>query len=57
VIFKDILNLDDREAVAQITENMYPQYFLGYSSNTKEPPFDASLFINSPDFEKFVDGS
>jgi len=29
VIIKHILNLDDREAVAQIRENMYLQYFLG----------------------------
>jgi len=46
VIIKHILNLDDREAVAQITENMYLQYFIGYSSYTKEPPFDPSLFVN-----------
>lgn len=46
VIIKHILNLDDRETVAQIRENMYLQYFLGYSSYTKEPPFDASLFVD-----------
>lgn len=46
VIIKHILNLDDRETVAQITENMYLQYFLGYSSYIKEPPFDASLFVD-----------
>jgi len=45
VIIKHILNLDDRETVAQICENMYLQYFLGYSSYIKEPPFDASLFV------------
>jgi hypothetical protein len=38
-------NLDDRETVAQISENMYMQYFLGYSSFNAEPPFDASLFV------------
>ncbi len=38
-------NLDDRETVAQITENMYMQYYLGYSSFTTEAPFDASLFV------------
>jgi len=38
-------NLDDRETVAQIAENMYMQYFLGYSSFDPEPPFDASLFV------------
>lgn len=46
VIIKHMLNLDDREAVAQITENMYLQYFLGYSSYIKKPPFDASLFVD-----------
>ncbi|MDZ7605735.1 MAG: transposase [Cyclobacteriaceae bacterium] len=38
-------NLDDQETVAQISENMYMQYFLGYSSFCSEPPFDPSLFV------------
>lgn len=46
VIIKHILNLDDRETVAEITENMYLQYFIGYSSYIIEPPFDASLFVD-----------
>ncbi len=46
VIIKHMLNLDDRETVAQITENMYLQYFLGYSSYIKEAPFDPSLFVD-----------
>lgn len=45
IIIKHLCNLDDRETVAQITENMYMQYFLGYGSYSKEPPFDASLFV------------
>jgi hypothetical protein len=45
VIIKHMLNVDEREAVAQISENMYLQYFLGYSSYIKRPPFDASLFV------------
>jgi len=45
LIIKHITNLDDRETVDQISENMYMQYFLGYSSFTTEPPFDASLFV------------
>lgn len=45
VIIKHMLTIDDRETVAQITENMYLQYFLGYSSYIKRPPFDASLFV------------
>jgi hypothetical protein len=32
-----------------MAENIYMQYFLGYSSFTNEPPFDASLFV---DFRK-----
>ena len=45
IIIKHICNLDDRETVAQISENMYMQYFLGYSSFSNEVPFDASLFV------------
>jgi len=45
LIIKHLGNLDDRETVEQIRENMYMQYFLGYSSFTTEPPFDASLFV------------
>jgi hypothetical protein len=37
--------LDDRETVEQISENIYMQYFLGYSSFINEKPFDASLFV------------
>lgn len=45
LIIKYLCNLDDRETVDQISENIYMQYFLGYSSFTNEPPFDASLFV------------
>lgn len=45
VIIKHFLNLDDRETIAQIQENMYMQYFLGYSSFSNDPPFDPSLFV------------
>lgn len=45
LIIKHLCNLDDREVVAQITENMYMQYFLGYSSFTTQAPFDPSLFV------------
>ena len=45
LIIKHICNLDDRETVDQISENIYMQYFLGYSSFTSETPFDASLFV------------
>ena len=42
---KHICNLDDREAVAQISENVYMQYFLGFTSFSDEAPFDPSLFV------------
>ena len=45
IIIKHMCNLDDRETVAQITENMSMQYFLGYSGFSPEPPFDPSLFV------------
>jgi transposase, IS5 family len=46
VIIKHMLHLDDLKTMVQITENMYLQYFLGYISYIKEPPFDASLFVD-----------
>jgi len=45
LIVKHMCNLDDRETVDQISENIYMQYFLGYPSFTNEKPFDASLFV------------
>ena len=45
LIIKHILNLDDRETVDQISENIYMQYFLGYPSFISEKPFDATLFV------------
>ncbi len=45
LIIKHLCNLDDRETVDQISENIYMQYFLGYQSFSSEPPFDASLFV------------
>jgi hypothetical protein len=46
LIIKYMLNLDDRETVDQISENIYMQYFLGYPSFTCDKPFDASLFVD-----------
>ena len=46
VIIKHLLNIDDREVVQQISENMYLQYFVGLSGFQKEPPFDASLMVS-----------
>jgi hypothetical protein len=45
IILKHICNTSDRETVLQIQENMYMQYFIGYSSFSSEPPFDPSLFV------------
>jgi len=45
LILKHLCHLDDREPISQITENIYMQYFLGYSALSSDPPFDASLFV------------
>ena len=45
LIIKHICSLSDRETIDQIQENMYMQYFIGYSSFSDEAPFDASLFV------------
>jgi len=45
MILKHICNISDRETVMLIQENMYMQYFIGYSSFTTEQPFDPSLFV------------
>lgn len=45
LIIKHICNLDDRETISQIAENIYMQYFLGYSAFSSKPPFDPSLFV------------
>jgi len=45
IMIKHICDLSDRETVQQIKENMYMQYFIGYSSFSDEEPFDPSLFV------------
>jgi transposase, IS5 family len=45
IIIKHTCDLSDRETILQIQENVYMQYFIGYSSFSKEEPFDASLFV------------
>lgn len=45
LIVKHRLKLSDRETIEMVQENIYLQYFLGYSSFNPEPPFDASLFV------------
>lgn len=45
VMIKHLKNLSDEETILEIQENMYLQYFIGYSSFTNEPAFDPSLFV------------
>jgi transposase, IS5 family len=45
LIIKHMCDLSDREVVQQIQENIYMQYFVGYSSFSDEEPFDPSLFV------------
>ena len=45
MIIKHIEKLTDRAAIQHIQENMFMQYFLGYSSFTNEAPFTAPLFV------------
>jgi transposase, IS5 family len=45
MIIKHIEDFTDRETIAHIQENMFMQYFLGYSSFTNEAPFSAALFV------------
>ncbi len=46
VIIKHVLDIDDREVVEQIKENIYLQYFVGLSSFQTCEPFDASLMVS-----------
>lgn len=52
LIIKHLESWSDRETVQHIQENMYLQYFLGFSSLVKEPIFDPSCFV---DFRKRMD--
>ena len=45
VIIKHMLDLTDRETILQIQENMFMQYFLGYSTFTNDAPFSPTLFV------------
>jgi hypothetical protein len=46
IFIKHICDLSDRETVQQIQENIFLQYFIGYSSFSYEPVFDSSLFVD-----------
>ena len=45
LIIQTKLGLTDEETVAQIQENPYLQYFLGYESYRDEKPFDSSMMV------------
>jgi len=45
LIIKHICDLSDRETIQQIRENVYMQYFIGYSGFSSTAPFDPSLFV------------
>ncbi len=45
MMIKHIETLTDRATIQHIQENMFMQYFLGYSSFTNEAPFSATLFV------------
>ena len=46
IFIQHMCDLSDRETVQQIQENVYMQYFIGYSSFSYEPVFDPSLFVD-----------
>lgn len=46
LIIKHMLGLSDRETILQIQENVFMQYFLGYSTFTNEAPFSPTLFVS-----------
>ncbi len=45
MIIKHMCNISDRETILQIQENVYMQYFIGFSSFSDEEAFDPSLFV------------
>lgn len=46
LLIKEKLGVTDRETVAQIQENPYLQYFIGFESYTAKEPFDSSLMVH-----------
>lgn len=46
IFIKHMCDLSDRETIEQIKENVYMQYFIGFSGFSYEPVFDASLFVD-----------
>jgi transposase, IS5 family len=46
LLIQHILNISDRETVAQIKENPYLQYFIGFESYEYKEPIDASTLVH-----------
>ena len=46
LIIKERLGVTDREAVEQIKENPYLQYFLGFVEFKNKAPFDSSMYVH-----------
>jgi IS5 family transposase len=46
LIIKERLGVSDEEAVEQIKENPYLQYFLGFRKFQDEAPFDPSMYVH-----------
>jgi hypothetical protein len=46
LIIKERLGVTDEEAVLQIQENPYLQFFLGFKEFRDEPPFDPSMYVH-----------
>jgi len=46
LIIKERLGVSDEEAVEQIRENPYLQYFLGFHEFRDEAPFDPSMYVH-----------
>ena len=45
LLIQQILNIRDRETVAQIKENPYLQYFLGFNCYEYKAPFNSSMLV------------
>lgn len=45
LLIQQILNITDRETIAQIQENPYLQYFLGLNCYEYKAPFDSSMLV------------
>ncbi len=46
LIIKERLGVSDEEAVEQIRENPYLQYFLGFHEYRDESPFHPSMYVH-----------